>query len=91
MLKTAIELFDKQSKIMFAEIAKNAVMRQQIGKVIRSSRIESNYSLRELAKQVGISAPYLSDIELGRRFPSKKVLDKIVELSSRPSLNKKTK
>jgi transcriptional regulator with XRE-family HTH domain len=30
-----------------------------------------------LAKKIGISSPFLSDIELGRRFPSQEVLVKL--------------
>ena len=33
--------------------------------------------MRELAKKIGISAPFLSDIELGRRFPSEEILAKL--------------
>ena len=35
--------------------------------------------MRELAKKIGISAPFLSDIELGRRFPSEEVLGKLAD------------
>jgi transcriptional regulator with XRE-family HTH domain len=30
-----------------------------------------------LAKRIGISSPFLSDIELGRRFPSEEILEKL--------------
>ena len=33
--------------------------------------------MRELAKRIGVSSPFLSDIELGRRFPSEEVLGKL--------------
>ena len=33
--------------------------------------------MRELAKKVGVSGPFLSDIELGRRFPSEEILEKL--------------
>ena len=33
--------------------------------------------MRELSKKVGISGPFLSDIELGRRFPSEEILAKL--------------
>jgi len=33
--------------------------------------------LRGLAKRIGISSPFLSDIELGRRFPSEEILAKL--------------
>ena len=44
------------------------------GSNLRQIREEKNISLRELAKKIGVSGAFLSDIELGRRFPS---LDKI--------------
>lgn len=41
-----------------------------LGERIRELREENDFSLRELAKKAGLSAPFLSDIELGRRFPA---------------------
>lgn len=40
------------------------------GTYLRQIREEKNISLRELAKKIGVSGAFLSDIELGRRFPS---------------------
>jgi transcriptional regulator with XRE-family HTH domain len=48
-----------------------------LGELIRKLRDERDLSLRELASKLGCSAPFLSDIELGRRFPSDKVLNEI--------------
>jgi transcriptional regulator with XRE-family HTH domain len=45
-----------------------------LGEYIRELREEKDLSLRELAKKLEISAPFLSDIELGHRYPSDKVL-----------------
>ena len=45
-----------------------------LGQRIRELREANNFSLRELAKKIEISAPFLSDIELGRRYPSEEVL-----------------
>jgi len=45
-----------------------------IGERIRQLREVKDLSLRELAKTVGISAAFLSDVELGRRYPSDKHL-----------------
>lgn len=45
-----------------------------LGQIIRELREKKDLSLRELAKKLGISAAFLCDIELGRRFPSEKVL-----------------
>ena len=38
-------------------------------------REEKNVSLRELAKRINVSGAFLSDIELGRRFPAADKLD----------------
>jgi transcriptional regulator with XRE-family HTH domain len=46
-----------------------------LGERIRELREEHDLSLREFAKKLGgLSAAFLSDIELGRRYPSDKVL-----------------
>jgi transcriptional regulator with XRE-family HTH domain len=34
---------------------------------LRERRIKAGYSLRDFAKRVGVSAPYISDIEHNRR------------------------
>ena len=48
-----------------------------LGTRIRELRLDRDISLRQLAARVEISPPFLSDIELGRRHPSKKVLARI--------------
>jgi transcriptional regulator with XRE-family HTH domain len=45
-----------------------------IGPFIRRRRDELDLSLRELAKKLDCSPAFISDIELGRRHPSDKVL-----------------
>jgi transcriptional regulator with XRE-family HTH domain len=45
------------------------------GDKLRGLREEKGLSLRELASSIGISAAFLSDVELGRRFPSADKLD----------------
>jgi transcriptional regulator with XRE-family HTH domain len=45
-----------------------------LGERIRQLRDERDMSLRELAKLVGLSAAFLSDVELSRRYPSDKHL-----------------
>jgi transcriptional regulator with XRE-family HTH domain len=57
-----------------------------LGDYIRRQRELQKLSLRQLADLVGISNPYLSQIERGLREPSEKVLDAIarnLELSTR--------
>ena len=48
-----------------------------LGQRLRELRDKADLSLRELGKKAGISAPFLSDIELGRRFPSDEILAKL--------------
>jgi len=49
-------------------------MQQSLGEKVKEARNKLDLSLRELARRTGITAPFLSDIELGRRFPSEEVL-----------------
>ena len=53
------------------------MMTKSLGEVLREWRDKADISLRELAKEVGVSAPFLSDVELGKRYPSDDVLKKI--------------
>lgn len=48
-----------------------------LGERIRELREQRDFSVRELAKKIDVSAPFLSDVELGRRHPSNEVLKKI--------------
>ena len=51
-----------------------------IGPFIRKRRDELDLSLRELAKKLDCSPAFISDIELGRRHPSDKVLIEIAKI-----------
>src|SRR4051794_31395193 len=51
-----------------------------LGQRIRELRDATDLSLRECAGKLGISPAFLSDIELGRRHPSEKVLASIAKL-----------
>jgi transcriptional regulator with XRE-family HTH domain len=51
-----------------------------IGPYIRRRRDELDLSLRELAKKLDCSPAFISDIELGRRHPSDKVLVEIAKI-----------
>ncbi len=46
-----------------------------LGERIRELRESKDLSLREFAGRLGLSAAFVSDVELGRRFPSDKVLN----------------
>ena len=50
---------------------------KSLGEFIRELREKADLSLRELANKVVISPPFLSDIELGRRYPSDETLQRI--------------
>lgn len=48
------------------------------GSYIRERRNEKDLSLRELAAKIDVSAAFLHDIELGRRYPSESVLTELI-------------
>lgn len=50
-----------------------------LGDRIRELRNGRDLSLRELAKIVGVSAPFLTDVEQGRRFPADDTLEKLAK------------
>lgn len=50
-----------------------------MGQRLREVRERAGFSLREVAKAADISAPFLSDIELGRRFPRNETLALIAQ------------
>lgn len=41
-----------------------------LGPIIKAARLDRKLSLRAFAKEVGVTAPFIADIENGRRFPS---------------------
>src|SRR5690242_15684458 len=53
-------------------------VRDDVGRRIREHRIESNLSLRELARRLGISPSAISQIETGKSRPSVSTLYSIV-------------
>jgi transcriptional regulator with XRE-family HTH domain len=52
---------------------------RDVGRYIREQRRLAELSLRNLAKQAGVSNPYLSQIERGLRQPSAKILKDIAK------------
>lgn len=56
---------------------------QVAGKWLRKTRQEKGLGLHEASRQLGISAPYLSDMELGRRMASEKWITKAVNYKSK--------
>jgi transcriptional regulator with XRE-family HTH domain len=55
-------------------------MNKTLGERIRELREAKDYSIRELAKKLKVSAAFLSDVELGRRHPSGDVLERLAQL-----------
>jgi transcriptional regulator with XRE-family HTH domain len=53
---------------------------ESLGSYMRRRRDELDISLRECAKRLDCSAAFISDIELGRRNPSEKVLAEIARV-----------
>ena len=60
-------------------IDKVADLGRDIGEYIRQQRNNAKISLRQLAKQAGVSNPYLSQIERGLRKPSAEILQQIAK------------
>jgi len=58
----------------------------EFGDKVRKIRKSKNMSLRELGRQVGVSAMFLSDLEHGNRWPSNGVLKKINKIFGRKLL-----
>jgi len=52
---------------------------RDLGDFIRDQRRAAQISLRELARQAGVSNPYLSQIERGLRHPSAEILQQIAK------------
>lgn len=56
-------------------------MKKTLGQRIRELREQQDLSLREFAKRLdGTSAAHVSDIELGRRYPSDELLRKMARI-----------
>ncbi len=52
---------------------------RELGDYIREQRRVAQISLRQLARQAGVSNPYLSQIERGLRKPSAEILQQIAK------------
>lgn len=50
---------------------------KSLGERLRELRAAADLSLRELGKKLGVSPAFLSDVELGRRHPTDKLLEEI--------------
>lgn len=59
-------------------------MKMTLGERIRELREGHDLSLRELARKLDVSAAFMSDVELGRRFPSEELLGRIARVLKTP-------
>lgn len=55
-----------------------------LGQRIRQLREERDLSVRELARKLELSPAFLSDVELGRRHPSRDNLSRIAQILRTP-------
>jgi len=52
----------------------------KFGDFIRTTRLNLNIGLREFAKQVGISAAYISQVETGDKLPNEENINKMAKI-----------
>lgn len=52
---------------------------QEIGELLKSMRMAKGLGLRETARLIGISAPYLQDLEGGDRHISEEIIEKLLK------------
>lgn len=54
---------------------------ENFGEFLAAKREERDFTLREMARKMGVSAPFLSDVEKNRSAPlTKERLDKVAEI-----------
>src|SRR5690606_34750451 len=73
----AVRIFVMRRRTIEAEGDEPDVL--AIGDKLRSARVRSRLSLRELGERTGFSASFLSQVELGQSSPSLASLHKITE------------
>lgn len=76
-LKEAIKKLEGLYEIADSAMNDCEVGESEVGTAIRAERQAKKVSLRSFATKVGISPAYLSDIELGNRYPAFDTLERI--------------
>jgi transcriptional regulator with XRE-family HTH domain len=66
--------------LTLAPFARYAYTVKTLGQKIRERREELDLSLREFAKKLACSPPFISDVEHGRRFPSEAMLEQMARV-----------
>jgi len=69
----------KASKAVADSLGSLGSLGDSLGDYLKEQRLQSRLSLRQLADQVGVSNPYLSQIERGLRRPSADVLQQLAK------------
>jgi transcriptional regulator with XRE-family HTH domain len=72
-----IILYDEAS--MRQKPIKELTAQKQLGKEIKQRRLELGLSRKDLQEATGLSYPYLSEIETGKKMPSTQVLRRVAE------------
>ena len=72
----------KDPQLIGKTITTMVIDNRATGEHMRQWRVELGFSLREFASRLGISAPYLSDLELGRRNWSKAKIERWKEAAN---------
>lgn len=73
----AVHAYEKRAKQLAHMLVQD---RMEISTALREARKKKKMGLRELARKLGISAAFLSDVELGRRGVSSSLLEKLKTL-----------
>ncbi len=50
-----------------------------IGKILKCFRIVNNMNIKDVTSEIDLSAAYLSEVELGKKNPSLKTLNKLCD------------
>jgi transcriptional regulator with XRE-family HTH domain len=53
------------------------MLREVVGNVLRSARLAQGRTLKDVAREAGVSVPYLSEIERGRKEASSEIVGAI--------------
>ncbi len=76
-LKQALERLEDLCAVADDAMSAVEVAETHVGMALRAEREAKKISLRSFATKVGISPAYLSDIELGNRYPAFDTLERI--------------
>ena len=81
MVRLLAELQSSEGTMKIVRMATHAT----VGRIMREMRQASGLSLRETARRLKCSAPFLSDMELGRRGQSIEWARKLAKVTKQPN------